>query len=177
MVHSDGSLQTDFKTKYSCFISRRKLDWNLMSLTLRVSLFKDSENAEWHLPQKAEVLFDKYEQSKNERCSVRSGNLHTVEKWDYKCSLFLIQGYSWTQSSDFTSISDLLVILLSSPFAILFSFALIFCFFCTSLKYILDFKNQKCNTCFLQQVKQYKCTKWKVMLFPSWKVSPWGNRF
>ena len=58
----------------------RKLDWNLMSLTLRESLLKDSENAERHLPQKAEVLFDKYEQSKNERCPVRSRNLHTVEK-------------------------------------------------------------------------------------------------
>lgn len=86
-----------------------------------------------------------------------------------RCSLFLIQVSSRTQSSDFTSISDLLGILLSSSFAVLFSFVLIFCFSCTSLKYILDLKNQKCNTRFLQQVKQYKCTKWNVMIFPFWK--------
>lgn len=94
-----------------------------------------------------------------------------------RCSLFLIQASSRTQSSDFTSISDLLGILLSSSFAVLFSFVLIFCFSCTSLKYILDLKNQKCNTRFLQQVKQCKCTKWNVMIFLFWKVSPWGYRF
>ena len=42
-----------------------------------------------------------------------------------RCSLFLIQASSRTQSSDFTSISDLLGILLSSSFAVLFSFVLI----------------------------------------------------
>lgn len=169
MVHSDGILQTDFKTKCSCFISRRKLDWNLMSLTLQVSLFKGSENAEWHLPQKAEALFDKYEQSKNERFPIWSGNLPTVKKWDCQVFPFPHPSVLTDPKFWFYFYFNLLGILLSSSFAVLFSFMLIFCFSCTSLKYILDLKNQKCNTRFLQQVKQYKCTKWNVMIFPFWK--------
>lgn len=40
-----------------------------------MSFFKGSENAEWHLPQKAEVLFDK---SKVKMQDYRYGEVNTV---------------------------------------------------------------------------------------------------